>query len=64
LERSCQEIRPEIGEELSGEKNGDWRGAVRRYPRRLERSCQEITPEIGEEKSGDKTGDWRGAVRR
>jgi hypothetical protein len=24
LERSCQEIRPEIGEELSGDKTGDW----------------------------------------
>jgi hypothetical protein len=29
LERSF-EIRPEIGEELSGDKTGDWRGAVRR----------------------------------
>jgi hypothetical protein len=24
LERSCQEIRPGIGEELSGDKTGDW----------------------------------------
>jgi hypothetical protein len=31
LERICQEIRPEIGEELSGDKTGDWREAVRRY---------------------------------
>jgi hypothetical protein len=30
LERICQEIKPEFGEELSGEKNGDWRGDVRR----------------------------------
>jgi hypothetical protein len=64
LERSCQEIRPEIGEELSGDKTGDWRGAVKKEDRRLERSSQEIRPEIGEELSGDKTGDWRGAVRR
>jgi hypothetical protein len=53
LERSCQEIKPEIGEELSGDKTGDWRGAVRGK-----------RPEIGEDLSGDKTGDWRGAVRR
>jgi hypothetical protein len=33
LESSCQEIRPEIGEELSGDKTGDWRGAVRRKDR-------------------------------
>jgi hypothetical protein len=30
LERSFPEIRMEIGEELSGDKTGDWRGAVRR----------------------------------
>jgi hypothetical protein len=52
LERSCQEIRPDIGEELAGDKAG------------LERSWQEIRPDIGEELSGDKTGDWRGAGRR
>jgi hypothetical protein len=55
---SCQEIRPEIGEWLSGDKTGDWKGAVRRKERRLERSCQEIRPEIGEELSVDKIGDW------
>jgi hypothetical protein len=30
MKRACQEIRPEIGEELSGDKTRDWRGAVRR----------------------------------
>jgi hypothetical protein len=57
LERSCQEIKPEIGEELSGDKTGNFRGVVKRYDLRLEKICQEIRPEIGEELSGDKTGD-------
>ncbi len=52
MERSWQEIRTEIGEELSGDKAG------------LERSCQEIRSEIGEELLGDKTGDLKGAARR
>jgi hypothetical protein len=50
LERSCQETRLEIGEELSGDKIGDWRAAVRRW---------EIRPEVGKELSGYKTGDFR-----
>jgi hypothetical protein len=62
LKRSCQEKRTDIGEELSGNKTGDWRDE--QSGDKLVRSCQEIRPEIGEEHSRDKIGDWRGAFRR